>query len=809
MSTSKGLWALLLATGLVAEGCESADPAGGIDAGNFKVMEGAASVHGSIATSAGYQHVSAALGSAGYGEPLADPAFVRAVLRDGPDSIVVTGDIEEDGSFILRGLPQWGIPFMIEVLDRKLSLVGVVVVPGPLGRADDQAAMPVSRETTQEARTWGLLTARSGNADPIAVASAISAQMAIVSSGDTWTDPVDAALRTWRASMDLQGAVATDPSSTLAARAPAFADLAAALFAADTPDGEALAWNQWRNAELTSLGLTTGIDAQGQALAATAAAFALVAETSRAGLPEAVGAHAFAAALTQAAQIQSRARIPSGNADTELRLTTAYDTFFESVAQATSVAEVDSAQRSLTQALGNALSSASSDGTGGPTLVSEAAIGAATKALDDSLAAAKSPEGIAAACVSFSNAARAATGTAIQPGSSAFATSLVVQRGLLGSVAGARTVPAAPDGMVTGILLEENTPASGVRVLVADLDPALDTAVGTMLGAVRSDGAFELIGVGTADPRTGTWSAVVAPQKTEPFVAVKLMGDSGAIVGAAFVPGGIEGGVFVAPPVSELTTARTLVTLEVLATGTATVTDLALFDTLIADGTARALLAQNDVPAAATAFALAQSTWEITVALGVDPDLASLAANAAFELGIRTQATGSTVPVVVDAEAQLRAGAMAAEATLPLVVADAVVTKALKELAAGTAAAETQHDVAAAGQRFEQAVRGAVVTERVVGTSIQLFPLVANALFDAADARDALIDAVRGATADGATRIDSAIAIGTAYANYEANVHAAFEAAVAAEPELGAIEEAVTILGAGLYATALDERVRE
>lgn len=802
MSFTRRTLVLGASLGLLAGSCDDTE-ATRSGSGDFEQVKGSTSLIGRIDSDGGYQQVSPLLGGLGFGEPIFQPETVRAVVRDGSETVVVTAPIGEDGMFALDGVPRWTEPFVIEALDREQEVVGAVVVPGPAAPFEALSALPISAETTLEARVFSALTARRADVSPIDVANAITAQMANPRWDGAWVDATDASIAAWQAALAMVGGPGANLDAARELRGLAFAQLADGLTLASSPAAEQVQWEEWLDRQMAAIEATTGIDPASQATATAAGAFALVAEARRAAVPDEAVAHAYAAALERVAQAQLRARTQgSVTSPAEQRVAAAYDTLLATIQIATTAEALDAAQRELGTTLSAALDEALAGDHGVEHEALATTVTAATAALDASLEAAQTPQAVAAAFVSFAKTVRNHAG-ALAPQDGPLAASLAQQAALF-SVLPLSTDPAAsPDGAVTGVLLPGIVP-TGAQALVADMDPALDTAAAAWIGAVRDEGDIALLGVGTADPARATWSVVADPSADAGMAVLQLLSPTGATVGAAFVPGGVTGGTFVAPAVTEGSTARTLVALDAASSGVAlSEQDQGLLNALIPDGTATALLAENHIGAAADALIFAQRSVAASEPLGTDPALARLAAYAAFELHTGVTAQGPTLATIVDAELQLNAAMDAVAVLRPLVVSDAVLDEALEALRTATAEATSREQIARAGADFEQDLRHVVVAEWIAGTDLAHVPAVAAALRAAADARETLLVDLRATMQGAASPEDAALGVGAAFAAYEADLDAAFAEAVAAEPHLAAIEEAATLLGAGLYGARL------
>lgn len=809
MMRTKRTWNWALALALLGPACGEDEPAVGTSP---EVGETTSTgiVAGRLDSDEGYQHASRALPGADKAAAGVDAVSVRAILRSGTAVMVRHGTIASDRSFRIEDVPAFDEPFTVEVSDEQGSLVAVALVPGPLVEGEHLTTLPISRETTVEAQTWGTIGAWQSSVDPIAVANSITAQMA-ASTDEPWGPAVEASLDAWRAAMGALGATGTSATETLQIRATPFAELARALDAATTPEEADAAWAAYRDAEIAAITEWTGVDVAGQAIAAEAASFALLSQASRGGLSQVALDHARAAAMVGSAQVHMRQQLQaaaqvdaSGTLGRDIAA--GYDSFFQAVENARTPEALRLATRDLGLALKAAAERAHIEGGGPPGGLAQVA-GAAQTALEASLASAQSPEAIGKAYVSFATVIQEASvdvaGGPAPTEAASLAASLTTHQHLLGSLDVALSVPSNPDGAVTGVV-HVDAPAGGAQGLVAGLDPLVSTAASAFIGAVREDGTLDLLGVGTADPRSGLWDVVVAPGSSADLVMVKLMGGGGGIVGAAIVPGGISDGTFVAPLVTEATTARALVTLELLARGESPEgIDQVLLATLIADGTARAVLAEGAIPAAAGAFDLAGRVAALAGGMDHGAAMAVLGANAAFEAAMGGRAVGSVAQGSIDAEAQLRAGAVAADTVRLIVVSDAVIDEALDALIAATATATSRHEIAAAGVRFSTTLRHTVIAERLAGTDIALTPLVAEAMPEVVQARDTLATSIGAMVRSSRSPDEIASDIVAAFAVHQARVHEALAGAVAAEPELGAIEDALIILGAGLFGQAL------
>ncbi|MBT9557567.1 MAG: hypothetical protein IV100_16120 [Myxococcales bacterium] len=597
-------------------------------------------------------------------------AEVAAVDEDGSTETVAEGEVEDDGTIVVEGVPEEEKrPLILRVIEPDGSSGGSAIIT-----PDDEGGLhapPVSPESTAEAEAFRDLIsggAQPGEIDTAGLEESITSEMA--GSASSGTPMADAVIASQEAEVAVLAGISSgssgatvDAAALADARHDAHIALIDALVAADDAADEDAAWEAYEAATAAAIETTLGVDLAGQS-AANAAAWAAVQIT----VDGSVGDAAWAAGAITTARLDLAAIADAGlsTAGTDA----AFSAFFGAMATATSGAEAEAASATLGQTLATELQAALAAQSGDSAAL-DAFLTAAAEArvtFDAALASASNAQMVAAAWLEFHAAISAALGEAGAMGSAAVnVAGTVTGLGSLGVFSGL--------GEIGGELLLDVNVAfdaaawadGGAHGLAGGISAAFDTAVSAALASVSENGTLSVLATSVIDAggeatfdgvslpvdESGAWAAGVSG-----VIAIATDVD-GRIVAAAPVvvpdsdtpPESVE----VAPISAELT-AETLVYLESLAQDSAL--SPVLIATIVTDASARAMLAGDGLGAMHDACAAAQASLTSSLELSASAFITATAeAHADYLAGL---SAATTAEARADVHAALEAALIAA-----------------------------------------------------------------------------------------------------------------------------------------------------
>lgn len=618
-----------------------------------------------------------ALEPAGDGPRVAE---VAAIDDDGSTETVAEGEVADDGSIVVEGIPEdERRPLILRVIEPDGSSGGsAIITPDDAG---DLHVPPVSAETTAEAEAFIDLVAGGtppSDIDPAGLQEAITSEMAAsASSGADLSEAVIASQEAEAAvlsgiSASAGGTAVIDASAVADARSDAHIVLVDALVAADSAADEDAAWEAYDAASAAAIETTLGVDLAGQS-AANAAAWAAV-QISVDG--SAKGA-AWAAGAVTTARLDLAAIADAGLATPGTD--GAFSAFFEAMANATSEAEAEAASASLGTSLAAELQAAltAQSGDGAALDAFLGAVAEARATFDAALAAATDAQMVATAWLEFHAAISAALGDAGAMGSGAVsAASTVAVLGSLGVFTDLGEIITEVDLDVVATFDAAALADAGAHGLAGGISAAFDTAVSAALASVGDSGTLSVLVTTTIDAAgSANFEGASLP-----------MGEDGAwadgVQGVIAIATDIDGRIVAAAPValpegeappesaevatvSAELTAETLVFLESMAQGNPL--SPALVASIVTDASARAMLSGDGLAAMHDACAAAQAS--LTASLGISGEAfiaATADAHASYLGGLASAADASARAEVHAAlEAALIAAAKEASRTPP------------------------------------------------------------------------------------------------------------------------------------------------
>ncbi len=618
--TKRWIEYMVVGAACAATGCEGAlEPPTG---------EATATLEGRIDADSGNQHSGV---FAVRGPGIAADSVVAITV----DSEVIGEAEVRDGLFRLDDLPPMAEPFFVEARSAGeatgRALVALGAPEGELTRV-----MPISAETTAEAEAFAALRAAGEAVDPIALTLAISHELAATADAQAMAAAAGAAQVAERAALAAHGGMQLTADAMAEARARAFERLVEALHGAESEADEAAAWADFHGEAALALQAALQADAEARADAAAAAGFAL------SGALE--GQAGFAAAIALAGETSARAEqavidaIAGGDAGLRAAADGAFEAYFQAVAGARTVADVQAAHDGLIAALagaegqGASLIELAAEREGIALSAIESAWMAATQITVDTRAALAAQAGDAALTGELYAGLRARVhgelsatlGLLASPAFVEMLTEVVVAGAVLpsptlvegagegevgGEVGGegeGEGEPVIEPGLVLEAVIEGGAAAqAGAEALVDDLRARVEGDAARLV-AVAADGRARIIAEGEV---VGEMAQVELPAGAFDGLVVLQVLAEGEVVAATVVPelsGAPEGEAPALPPMSAESTVEALVALQAAAEGHL---DLAFAQRMIDDATATAAMAEGEIEALGMALWTAQSTF--------------------------------------------------------------------------------------------------------------------------------------------------------------------------------------------------------